>query len=86
MLWTIVIGAICGYIASRILGGDGFGIIGNIVVGVLGGMIGSYLSGEFGLGFGSGFLGSLVSGVLGSIIFLVVLEFIKQKSKPSRRR
>ena len=86
MLWTIIIGAICGYIASRILGGDGFGIIGNIVIGVLGGVIGNYLSSALKLGLGSGWIGDIVSGVLGSIVFLVVLEFFKQKAKPSRRR
>ncbi|MBL0081234.1 MAG: DUF2929 family protein [Saprospiraceae bacterium] len=40
LIWTIIYGAICGYVASRILGGDGFGFLGNIVIGILGGLIG----------------------------------------------
>ncbi|MEZ4906803.1 MAG: hypothetical protein R2771_03965 [Saprospiraceae bacterium] len=47
MDWSIAItvfcGAISGYVASRILGGDGYGFLGNIVVGVIGGFIGTWI-------------------------------------------
>ena len=43
LVLTVFFGAVSGYIASRILGGEGFGFFGNIVVGVIGGFIGSWL-------------------------------------------
>lgn len=47
IVWTVIYGAICGYVASRILGGEGFGFIGNIVVGILGSILGKWLVGQF---------------------------------------
>jgi uncharacterized membrane protein YeaQ/YmgE (transglycosylase-associated protein family) len=88
IIWTILYGAICGYVASRILGGDGFGFLGNIVVGILGGILGSWLIKEFKVPMISGAIGNFVSSVGGAIVLIVVLEILRSigsYSKSSRK-
>ena len=74
---TIFFGAVSGYVASRILGGEGFGFFGNIVVGVIGGYLGSWLVKLAKVPMMHGFFGNLVSSVGGAIILIFFLELIK---------
>lgn len=84
---TIFFGAVSGYIASRILGGEGFGFLGNIVVGVIGGYLGTWIVKIAKIPMMSGFFGNLVSSVGGAIILIFFFELIKymQKSNQSSR-
>ncbi len=88
IVWTIIYGAICGYVASRILGGEGFGFIGNIVIGILGSIIGKWLVVQFKVPMPSGSLGNLVSSVGGAIVLLIVLGWANQinADKSTRRK
>lgn len=86
LLEIIIIGAICGYVASRLLGGDGFGLIGNIFVGVLGGWIGSELIRKFAVTIPSGFLGRVISTIGGAIVLIIILEILKKITGKSRSR
>lgn len=87
---TIFFGAVSGYVASRILGGEGFGFLGNMVVGVIGGYVGSWLVKIAKVPLMDGFFGNLISSVGGAIILIFFLELIKymqrsnQSSKKSR--
>lgn len=85
---TIFFGAMSGYIASRILGGDGFGFFGNIVVGIIGGYLGSWLAKVANIPLVSGFFGTLISSVGGAIILIFFIELIKymQRSNQSTGR
>jgi uncharacterized membrane protein YeaQ/YmgE (transglycosylase-associated protein family) len=85
---TIFFGAVCGYIASRILGGEGFGFFGNIVVGVIGGYLGHWLAKITKVPIMDGFFGNLISSVAGAIILIFFIEVIKylQKINQSRQR
>lgn len=81
---TALYGAICGYVASRILGGEGYGLLGNIVVGILGGFVGSWLIKLFKIPIMDGAIGNLVTSVGGAIVFLIflrLLDGIEVKSK-----
>lgn len=92
LIATIFFGALSGYIASRILGGDGFGFFGNITVGVLGGFIGSYLVKVAKIPLMHGFFGNLISSVGGALVLIFFIETIKylrksnQGSKRSKSR
>ena len=74
---TVFFGAMSGYIASRILGGEGFGFFGNIVVGVIGGYIGSWLVKFAKIPLMDGFFGNLISSVGGALVLIFFLEVIK---------
>ena len=78
LLVFLLIGAISGWIAGQIMKGKGFGIIGNIIVGVIGAFVGGWLQSKFDLPLGSGFTGSIVTAVLGAVVFLFVVGLFKK--------
>jgi uncharacterized membrane protein YeaQ/YmgE (transglycosylase-associated protein family) len=76
IIW-LVIGAVAGWLAGLLVKGRGFGVIGNIVVGIVGAFIGGLLLPQlFVIG---GILGSLVYAFIGAVILLVLISFIKRK-------
>lgn len=76
-LWFLLIGLIAGWLASMIVGG-GFGIIGDIIVGIIGAFIGGYVFQALGVSAGGGTLGSIIVATIGAIILLFVLRLIKR--------
>lgn len=82
----ILIGAICGYVASRILGGDGFGLLGNIFIGVLGGWIGNGLVKYFSVDLPQNIVGRIVFTIGGAIILIILLEVLKKMTGNTGRR
>lgn len=77
LLVALLIGAICGFLAGQIMKGSGFGIIGNIIVGVLGSLIFGYLFGSFNL-VGSPMLNEIAGGTIGAVILLFGISLIKK--------
>ncbi len=76
-LWTIIIGGIAGWLAGKVMRGDGFGIIVDIIVGVVGGWLGGWVLGKLGLHFG-GLIGSLVVAFLGAVLLIWIIRLIKR--------
>jgi uncharacterized membrane protein YeaQ/YmgE (transglycosylase-associated protein family) len=77
LLVALVVGAIAGFLAGQIVKGHGFGLVGNIVVGLLGALIFGFLFGNWGL-LGSPILNEIVGGTIGAILLLVVIGFFKK--------
>ncbi len=77
LLWFILIGLIAGWLASAIVGG-GFGVLGDIVVGIVGSFIGGYLFRTFGFSSGGGTLGSIIVATVGAIVLLLVLRLVRR--------
>ena len=71
----LIIGAIIGWIAGKIWTGHGFGLIGNILVGIVGSFIGGFL---FGWLFGTGGIGGWISAILGAVVLIIIVGFIKR--------
>ncbi|MEX0299476.1 MAG: GlsB/YeaQ/YmgE family stress response membrane protein [Kordiimonas sp.] len=69
MIWTLIIGAIVGFLAGHILRGEGYGAIGNIILGIFGGLVGGFLFGIIGLG-PTGLIGEIISGTVGAVILV----------------
>lgn len=73
IVWFLIIGGIAGWIAGEMVRGDGFGIVGNVVVGIIGAVLGGFLFNLLGIG-SYGMLGSLVMAVVGAVILLFLLN------------
>jgi uncharacterized membrane protein YeaQ/YmgE (transglycosylase-associated protein family) len=73
----LLIGAIAGWLASRIVTGSGLGLIGNIVVGILGACIGGYILPRLGI-FPASTFGNFVAATLGAVILLFVLSLVRR--------
>jgi uncharacterized membrane protein YeaQ/YmgE (transglycosylase-associated protein family) len=74
----LVIGAIAGFLAGKIVEGGGFGLIVDIIVGIVGAVIGGYLAGVLGISIGGGFISSIIVAVIGAVILLFLLRLIKR--------
>ncbi len=76
---TIIIGAIAGWLAGKIVEGYGFGLIGNIVVGVVGAVLAGWLLPMVGIAVGGGgWISSIIQGTIGAVILLVLIRLIKK--------
>jgi uncharacterized membrane protein YeaQ/YmgE (transglycosylase-associated protein family) len=78
ILLFLLIGALAGWLAGLIVRGAGFGVIGNIIVGILGALIGGFIFRFFGLDPSYGFWGSLLTSTLGAVILLAIVVAIKR--------
>jgi uncharacterized membrane protein YeaQ/YmgE (transglycosylase-associated protein family) len=74
----IIVGAIAGWLAGQIVRGFGFGLIWDIVIGIVGAFIGVWLLTQLGFVPFSGFIGSIINAVIGAVVLLVIVGFIKR--------
>jgi len=77
LLWTLIIGALAGFLAGQLVSGRGFGLIVDIIVGIVGSFIGGWLLASVSI-FPSGTVGMLIRDVIGAVILLLILKAIKK--------
>jgi uncharacterized membrane protein YeaQ/YmgE (transglycosylase-associated protein family) len=77
-LIMILVGAIAGWLAGQIVTGYGFGVLGNIVVGIVGALIAGLLLPRMGLGFGGGIIGAIIAATIGAVILLLLLRLVRR--------
>jgi uncharacterized membrane protein YeaQ/YmgE (transglycosylase-associated protein family) len=78
LIGFLIIGAVAGWLAGLLMRGGGFGLLGNIVVGIIGAFVGGFLFGMAGISAGSGLVGSLVTAVIGAAVLLFIVGLIKK--------
>lgn len=78
LIYVIIIGAIVGWLAGQLMKGRGFGLFGNIIVGVLGAIVGGWLTDALDISLGSGMLGHIITGTLGAVVLLFIIGLIKK--------
>ena len=77
-IWFILIGLAAGFLAGIVVKGHGFGIVGNIIVGIIGALLGGFLFRLLGLS-ATGKAGELICAFVGAIVLLFLLKFVKGK-------
>jgi uncharacterized membrane protein YeaQ/YmgE (transglycosylase-associated protein family) len=77
-LWFILIGLVAGWLAGVLVKGGGYGVIGDIVVGVIGALLGGWLCRVLGISIGSGLLGEIIVATLGAVVLIIILRLIKR--------
>ena len=77
-LWFLIIGLVAGWLAGVLMKGGGFGMVGDLVVGVIGAVLGGWLFGALGISAGGGLIGSLVVAVIGAVVLLFLVRLIKR--------
>jgi uncharacterized membrane protein YeaQ/YmgE (transglycosylase-associated protein family) len=73
----LVVGVVAGFLAGKIMKGSGFGLVGDLIVGVIGAFIGAWLFGALGISVG-GILGLLVAAIVGALVLLFLVRLIKR--------
>ena len=74
----LIIGAIAGWLAGVLVKGGGFGLIVDIIVGIVGAFIGGWLSGVLHISLGGGWIGSIITALIGAVILLFIIRLIKR--------
>ncbi|MFC5431578.1 GlsB/YeaQ/YmgE family stress response membrane protein [Paraburkholderia sp.] len=74
----LIIGAIAGWLAGVLVKGGGFGLIVDIIVGIVGAFIGGWLAGILGISLGGGFISSIITAIVGAVILLFVIRLFRR--------
>ena len=75
---ALIIGAVAGWLAGLIVRGAGFGLIGNIIIGILGSLLASWLLPQIGVNLGSGWVRDIINATIGAAIVMAVLAVIRR--------
>ena len=75
---TIVVGLIAGWLAGQVMKGGGYGVIVDIILGILGGVLGGWLFGALGIWPGGGIIGAIIVAFVGAIILVGISRLLKR--------
>jgi uncharacterized membrane protein YeaQ/YmgE (transglycosylase-associated protein family) len=78
LLWFLIVGLVAGWLAGVLVRGGGFGVVGDIVIGVIGAVLGGWLFSTFGAAPGGGLLGSIFVATIGAVVLLVIVRVLKR--------
>jgi uncharacterized membrane protein YeaQ/YmgE (transglycosylase-associated protein family) len=76
MIVILVVGALAGWLIGKVLRGNGFGLVGDAAVGVVGALIGDWLLPRFNFHLWSGLMGMIIEAVIGAVVLLVILRSV----------
>ena len=74
----IVVGLVAGWLAGQLMKGGGYGVVVDIILGLLGGVVGGWLFGLLGLSSGGGMIGSIVVAFIGAVILVGITRLLKR--------
>jgi uncharacterized membrane protein YeaQ/YmgE (transglycosylase-associated protein family) len=78
LLVFLIVGAIAGWLAGLLVKGYGFGLLGNIVVGIVGAFIAGWLLPAIGVSLGTGIVAAIIHAVIGAVILLLLIRLVKR--------
>ena len=76
LLVIVLVGIVAGWLAGKIVDGGGFGIIGDLIVGVIGAFIGDWLLPRLNIHLGVGTLALIINATIGAILLLVIIRVV----------
>jgi uncharacterized membrane protein YeaQ/YmgE (transglycosylase-associated protein family) len=76
LLVIIVVGIVAGWLAGRVMEGGGFGLVGDLVVGLIGAFIGDWLLPQLGVHFGTGIIPLIINAFIGAVVLLLILRLV----------
>ena len=77
-IWFLIVGLVAGWLAGVLVKGGGFGLIGDLVVGVIGAFLGGYLFSALGVSAGGGLVGAIIVATIGAVVLLFVIRIVKR--------
>jgi len=78
LIIMLIIGAAAGWLAGQIVKGYGYGLVGNIAIGIVGAVVAGYLLPRIGLSMGGGFIEAIISATIGAVILLLLIRLVKR--------
>jgi uncharacterized membrane protein YeaQ/YmgE (transglycosylase-associated protein family) len=86
LIVIVVVGVTAGWLAGQIVAGGGFGLIGDLLVGIIGAFIGDWLVPRLGLHFGVGMLALIINATIGAVILLILVRLFTGRGGGMRGR
>lgn len=77
LIWFLLIGLIAGWLAGKVMRGGGYGLVGDMIVGVIGALIGGWLFSKLGIAAG-GLIGAIIVAFVGACLLIFLLRVIKR--------
>ena len=77
LLIILVVGLIAGWLAGQIVQGTGFGIVGDLIIGIVGAFIGSWLLPQLGIHLGLGIIAAIINATIGALILLLIIRLVR---------
>jgi len=77
LIWWIIVGLIAGWAAGKIMKGGGYGVLADIVLGILGAIVGGWVVGLLGIG-GGGLIWSILVAILGAVLLIWFVRLVKK--------
>jgi uncharacterized membrane protein YeaQ/YmgE (transglycosylase-associated protein family) len=77
-VWFILIGLVAGWLAGTLVKGGGFGLVGDIVVGIVGAVLGGFIFSSLGASAGGGLLGAIIVATIGAVVLILILRMLKR--------
>jgi len=78
LVWWVLVGLVAGWLAGKVMKGGGFGVLMDIVVGMIGAVIGGWLFGLLGVFPGGGLIGSILVAFVGAVILIWLVRTLKR--------
>ncbi|MFO1009394.1 MAG: GlsB/YeaQ/YmgE family stress response membrane protein [Planctomycetota bacterium] len=78
LVWFLLIGIVAGWLAGVLFKGSGFGLVGDMIVGVIGALLGGWLLGQLGV-MPHGSFGLLVTATVGALVLLFLLSLVRRR-------
>jgi uncharacterized membrane protein YeaQ/YmgE (transglycosylase-associated protein family) len=79
LVWTLVIGIVAGWLAGQIWKGSGFGLLGDMIIGVIGSLLGGFVFGLLGI-YAWGFIGRLIISLIGALLLLYLMKLVRRRA------
>jgi uncharacterized membrane protein YeaQ/YmgE (transglycosylase-associated protein family) len=77
LLTILLVGLVAGWLAGQIVQGTGFGLVGDLIIGVVGAFIGDWLLPQLGLYVGSGLVSAIMDATIGAVVLLLIMRLIR---------
>jgi uncharacterized membrane protein YeaQ/YmgE (transglycosylase-associated protein family) len=78
LLIFLLVGAIAGWLAGLLVSGGGFGLVGDIIVGVIGAFIGEWLLPRLHVSIGHGYVHEIITALIGAVVLLLIIRLIRR--------
>ena len=78
LLWWLIVGGIAGMLAGLVMKGGGYGVVVDVILGILGAFVGGWVFGQLGVGSGGGMVGSIVVAFVGACILIGISRALKR--------
>lgn len=78
VLYWMVVGLVAGWLAGKVMKGGGYGVLMDVVLGILGSILGGWIFGMLGISLGGKWIGGIITAFIGAVILVWITRLLKK--------